>query len=306
VSAKEISVTDLLAERWRRAQAPRTGDIRLELSMEAAEFLGEPLSEVQRRVDESAAAFPAEWNRLVTDPSSPEQLTRFYNESTTELYEQIAWHAGDAIHGRSFACSGLASTRPGRDFLDFGSGIGSNAIVFGLAGFRVTLADIADPLRNFAKWRCERRGIDVRTIDLKRASLPRAVYDVVTCFDVLEHVPAPLTAVRQIRDSMRAGGILFLHAPFGFDPERPQHIVHADPVTSRMRSLGFAHRREWDTLFQATFGPKPYERVARSALGNAAYYVRDVWMSGSAGDAIARAMRPLMPDRSAGHADMRA
>ena len=132
MSAKETSVTDL-AERWRRAQAPRTGDIRLELSMEAAEFLGEPLSEVQRRVDESAAAFPAEWNRLVTDPSSPEQLTRFYNESTTELYEQIAWHAGDAIHTRSLACSGLASTRPGRDFLDFGSGSERQELNFELA-----------------------------------------------------------------------------------------------------------------------------------------------------------------------------
>lgn len=263
--------------------------------MEAAEFLGLPRSEVQRRVDESAEAFPDEWNRLVKDPSSPEQLTRFYNESRTELYEQIAWHATDAIHGRSVACADLASRRDGREFLDFGSGIGSNAIVFGLAGFRVTLADIADPLREFAKWRCRRRGIDVRAVDLKHESLPRNRYDVVTCFDVLEHVPAPLGAVRQIRDALRPGGIFFLYAPFGRDPDRPQHVVHSDPVTARMRSLGFACRPEWDALFPAVPDPRAYERVERAAPGNAAYYVRDVWMSGSLGDVVARIVRLLRP-----------
>jgi SAM-dependent methyltransferase len=285
--------------RWRRAQAPRTGDIRLELSMEAAEFLGLSLAEVQRRVDESADAFPAEWNRLVDDPSNPEQLTRFYNESATELFEQIAWHAGDAIHHRSFGCCDLAVTRPGREFLDFGSGIGSNAIVFGLAGYRVTVADIADPLRNFAKWRCERRGLDVRAIDLKVAPLGRNDYDVVTCFDVLEHVPDPLAAVRQIRHAMRPGALFFLYAPFGFDPERPQHVVHADTVSARMRSLGFARRREWDARFPSAVDPRPYERVERSPISNLAYYVRDVWMSGQAGDRVARAVRAVVAGRSA-------
>jgi len=285
--------------RWRRAQAPRTGDVRLELSMEAAEFLGLTLADVQRRVDESAAAFPAEWTRLVTDPSNPEQLTRFYNESTTELFEQIAWHAGDAIHHRSLACCDLAVTRPGREFLDFGSGIGSNAIVFGLSGFRVTLADIADPLRNFARWRCERRGIDVRAIDLKLAPLGRNDYDVATCFDVLEHVPDPVGAVRKIRDAIRPGGLFFLYAPFGFDPERPQHVVHADSVSGRMRSLGFARRREWDARFPSAVDPRPYERVARSPISNLAYYVRDVWLPGQAGDRLARAVKSVVPSRSA-------
>jgi SAM-dependent methyltransferase len=293
-------------DQWRAALAPRTGDVRLELSTEAAEFLGIPLAEVERRVDESGAAFPAEWNRLVSDPSDPEQLTRFYNESSTELYEQIAWHAGDPTHGRSFACRELALTRPGRDFLDFGSGIGSNAIVFGLAGFRVTLADIADPLRRFARWRCERRGIDVHDIDLKRERLPKGAYDVVTCFDVLEHVPAPLETVRQIRDALRPHGVFFLYAPFGFDPDRPQHVVHVDTVTARMRSLGFARYPEWDRRFPHAGDPRPYERAPRSPVGNAAYYVRDVWLAGAAGDAIARAVKPLLPKRSAYQPGIRA
>jgi 2-polyprenyl-3-methyl-5-hydroxy-6-metoxy-1,4-benzoquinol methylase len=280
--------------RWRAALAPRTGDIRQELALEAAEYLGLSVEETQHRIERSATDFPAEWDRMVTDPSDRYQLIRFYNESEAELFEQIAWHSTEPIHHRSLVCSDLASTLPGRTFLDFGSGIGSNALVFGLAGFRVTLADIADPLRNFARWRCERRGISVQTIDLKYETLEPARYDVMTCFDVLEHVPDPLGAVRTMRDALRVGGVFFLYAPFGFDPVRPMHVVHDDPVSPRIRALGFALNTEWAAAFPShVYPPHPYMRVARPAAANLAYYVRDVWMNGQLGDALSRALRPL-------------
>jgi 2-polyprenyl-3-methyl-5-hydroxy-6-metoxy-1,4-benzoquinol methylase len=282
--------------RWRAALAPRTGDIRRELALEAAEYLGLSFEEALQRIERSGLDFPDEWNRMVTDPSDPEQLVRFYNESQAELFEQIAWHATEPIHHRSLVCADLASTQPGRDFLDYGSGIGSNALVFGLAGFRVTLADVADPLRNFARWRCERRGIPVRTLDLKRETLEAAAYDVITCFDVLEHVPEPLEAVRRMRDGLRIGGVFFLYAPFGFDPVRPMHVVHDDPVSGRVRALGFDVKPEWEQQFPAhVLPPQSYVRVARPAAANLAYYVRDAWMKGQFGDALASALRRVRP-----------
>jgi 2-polyprenyl-3-methyl-5-hydroxy-6-metoxy-1,4-benzoquinol methylase len=284
--------------RWRAALAPRTGDVQRELALEAAEYLGLSLEETLQRIEKSGTDFPEEWNRMVTDPSDTGQLIRFYNESKTELFEQIAWHSTEQIHHRSLVCADLASTLPGREFLDYGSGIGSNALMFGLAGFRVTLADIADPLRNFAKWRCERRGIPVRTLDLKHERLEPARYDVVTCFDVLEHVADPLNAVRQMRDSLRVGGVFFLYAPFGFDPDRPMHVVHDDPVSANIRALGFALKAEWKDAFPDYMRqPHPYTRVARSAVVSLAYYLRDGWLNGRVGDALARTMRSVIPNR---------
>jgi 2-polyprenyl-3-methyl-5-hydroxy-6-metoxy-1,4-benzoquinol methylase len=279
--------------RWRDALAPRTGDIQRELTMEAAEHLGLTLRAAEVRVATSYQLFQEEWQRLVTDPRNPEQVVRFYNESRSELFEQIAWHAGDTIHHRSVVCADLAATRPGREFLDYGSGIGSNALVFGLAGFNVTLADVADPLRNFARWRLERRGMRVRSLDLKQESPERSRYDVITCFDVLEHVPDPLAALERIRDALRPDGILFLYAPFGYDPERPQHIVHDDAVLRRIRSLGFAQRYSWEHAFPAYLYHRPtaYQRVTRSAIANSAYFVRDVWLNGPVTDTVVKAMR---------------
>lgn len=300
----ELAAGDNHHARWQAAMAPRTGDIRHDLASEAAEYLGLPLAETLRRIERSATDFPEEWERMVTDPSDPEQVVRFYNESKTELFEQIAWHASDPIHHRSLVCSDLASRLPGRDFLDYGSGIGSNALVFGLAGFRVTLADVADPLREFARWRCERRGIPVRTIDLKREALEASRYDVITCFDVLEHAPAPLEAVRHMRDALRIGGIFFVYAPFGFDPGRPMHVVHDDPLAGKVRALGFSLEPEWEQAFPAHVrAPQSYVRVARPAAANLAYYVRDAWLKGQVGDALATALRFVRPH---GHTTSRA
>lgn len=280
------------AARWRAVVAPRTGDVRRELIMEASEYLGIDAAETERRVERSGEEFGEEWQRTVTEPSDAAQLVRFYNESRAELFEQIAWHASEPIHHRSLVCADLALARTGREFLDYGSGIGSNALVFGLAGFRVTLADIADPLRNFARWRLERRGLDVRTLDLKHETPERGRYDVITCFDVLEHVPDPLAAVTRMRDALRPGGTFFLYAPFGPDPDRPMHVVHEDRVSPRMRSLGFAIEHDWERAFPAYVAPpRTFTRVPRSRLGNAAYYLRDVWFNGPITDALVRLAR---------------
>jgi 2-polyprenyl-3-methyl-5-hydroxy-6-metoxy-1,4-benzoquinol methylase len=294
MSGTENDAADDYSARWRAAIAPRTGDVRHELTLEAAEYLGISVEEAARRVDRSGDDFPDEWKRLVSDPTDAAQLTRFYNESRSELFEQICWHATEPIHRRSFICSELASRRWGRDFLDYGSGIGSNALVFGLAGFRVTLADIADPLLGFARWRCERRGLKVRTIDLKRQRLERDRYDVITCFDVLEHVPKPLRALRQMRGALRPGGLFFVYAPFGHDPVRPMHVVHNSSVFQHMRSLGFELRQDWAHVFPPDIRAHYiYERVRRSPAGRLGYYVRDKWLTGRAGDSVARAVRAL-------------
>lgn len=282
------------AARWRAALAPRTGDVRRELIMEASEYLGISLEEAERRVERSGEDFGEEWKSTVREPSDPGQLVRFYNESRAELFEQIAWHASEPIHHRSLVCADLARSRPGREFLDYGSGIGSNALVFGLAGFRVTLADVADPLRHFARWRLQRRGLDVRSLDLKQERPEPSRFDVITCFDVLEHVPNPLSAVKEMRDALRPGGIYFLYAPFGFDPERPMHVVHEDTVSPRIRSLGFDIEHGWERAFPPYVAPpRSFTRVERFPLVNAAYYIRDAWLNGPVSDAVVRAARTV-------------
>ncbi len=280
--------------------APRTGDVGRELAMELAEFLGLPEDEVRARLADGTASFTNEWRARVADASDERAVTQFYNDSKTEVFDLANWHATDPIHARSIICSDLASRRYGRRYLDYGSGIGSDALVFAAAGFEVTLADVAEPLLAFAKWRCERRGLRVRTIDLKREQPPRRAFDAVVCFDVLEHVHRPLRTLDLISRSLSPGGLLFVHAPYGEDAERPMHVVHEDVVTPRMHTVGFKWREDLEAAFPRwLWHPRVYESFAVPTVDRLGYRLYESWLGQRVGPPLARAYRMLRPSRGA-------
>jgi SAM-dependent methyltransferase len=289
-----------LAQEWTRIIAPTTGDVRAELVREAAEFLGIPIDEAWRRLHGAGDRFREEWLQTVTDQHDPEALIQFYNQSDTELFELIEWHASDPIHYRTLIVRDLADGRPGRGYLDYGSGIGNDAMVLADAGFDITVADISDVLLAFAVWRLRRRGYSVRMIDLKRESLPRDRFDLVACFDVLEHIPRPLDVVRNIRAALRANGLLVMHAPFAEDPEHPMHVVHRDIVTPRMRSLGF---QPIDCRFPPFVrAPQLFEKRGVTTIERAGYFVYDTCLDNRFGARLAalyrRACRLAVPQRA--------
>jgi SAM-dependent methyltransferase len=278
-----------LAQEWTRIIAPTSGDVRTELVAEASQFLGIPIDEAWRRLRGAGDRFREEWLKTVIDPHDPERLIQFYNQSDTELFELIEWHATDPIHYRTLIVRDLAIGRPGRRYLDYGSGIGNDAMVLADAGFDVTVADISDVLLAFAAWRLRRRGHTVRTIDLKRESLPRDGFDLVACFDVLEHIPRPLDVVRNIRAALRANGLLVMHAPFAEDPEHPMHVVHRDAITPRMRSLGFQPIDCWFPPFVRA--PQMFEKQAVTIIEGAGYFVYDTYMNNAFGARLAALWR---------------
>jgi 2-polyprenyl-3-methyl-5-hydroxy-6-metoxy-1,4-benzoquinol methylase len=294
----DIYAKDRCADRWTRALAPRTGDLRAELTLELADYFRRPVDQIETQLAGATERFTDEWCRRVADPRDEKAVTRFYNESDTELFDLARWHAEDPIHYRTLICCDVASRRPGRAYLDYGSGIGSDALLFAAAGFDVTLADVSEPLLAFARWRCETRGITVKTIDLKRERPRASRFDAVVCFDVLEHIHRPLRTLRSIHRAMRPGGLLFVHAPFGRDPERPMHVVHEDVVTPRMRATGFHWRDDLESAFpQWMWAPHVYESLPMSVVDRVGYTVHDRWLNGPFGKRLARMYRQLVPSR---------
>lgn len=64
-----------------------------------------------------------------------------------------------------------------------------------------------------AQYAHDRFGLDVRLGTLKELALDAQAFDVVTMWDVIEHVPDPMEELREVRRIMRDGGVLSIITP---------------------------------------------------------------------------------------------
>jgi SAM-dependent methyltransferase len=97
----------------------------------------------------------------------------------------------------------------GQRLLDVGCGVGTFMDVARRRGLAVTGIDVADAPARFAR----SRGLDARTGPLAAQSFEPGSFDVVTLWDVIEHVDDPLALLRDIRRVLRPGGTLVLETP---------------------------------------------------------------------------------------------
>jgi len=175
----------------------------------------------------SMAEMADAWRRA--DPKNPEQIIEFY--STTDLYiwELMQWHASPARLGYWHALAELVRRWPPRDgyrrVLDFGCGVGTDALFLASQGYDVTLVDVPGLTFEFARHRFRRRSLAARFVE-SRVPLPEpdGTYDVVVCFDVFEHLPDPLEAARRLVAALRPAGIMLQQAAFEDDGTHPCHL----------------------------------------------------------------------------------
>jgi 2-polyprenyl-3-methyl-5-hydroxy-6-metoxy-1,4-benzoquinol methylase len=241
----------LLAEHrsvWARALALEPGQTLEQQTFTelAAYFPGLDRAELEARCAEATSRLKAEWPE---DPSR-QAIERFYDENEGHIFDLMWWHTlrDDTSPLAYVNALDLARSREGRRYLDFGSGVGSGAILFARHGFAVSLADISSSLLDFARSRLARRGIEASDIDLKAAALPDHAFDFITAMDVFEHLTDPVATVDRLAAALTPGGYIFGRFAAEPDEERPQHIVFDfGPTLARFEELGFveAWRDVW-------------------------------------------------------------
>lgn len=106
-----------------------------------------------------------------------------------------------------------AGALAGRSVLDVGCGGGLLAEAMARKGARVVGLDMADDLLRVAQLHALESGVsvDYRHEPAERHALEHAGrYDVVTCMEMLEHVPDPASVVRALATLVRPGGHVFV------------------------------------------------------------------------------------------------
>jgi 2-polyprenyl-3-methyl-5-hydroxy-6-metoxy-1,4-benzoquinol methylase len=216
-------------------------DLRSSLLREVATYYGiADLAEVERRCTSAVETMRDEWHEHV-DAQRSESIESFY-DSATYIYDLMGWHSLRDDNGPLAYVLGLEIAQEWgvKQCLDFGSGVGSGALLFDRAEIEVSLADISTTLLDFARWRLAQRERVAHFYHLQQTVLPSERFDMILAMDVFEHLADPVTTVEHLHRALRPGGLLFARIQVEDAGTHPQHIVRDfEPTFVRMQELGF-------------------------------------------------------------------
>jgi 2-polyprenyl-3-methyl-5-hydroxy-6-metoxy-1,4-benzoquinol methylase len=144
----------------------------------------------------------------------------------------------------------------GHRLLDIGCSSGLFLAEARAAGFEVQGAELSAASADFAR---SHFGLAVHAGDWRDAGYVDASFDVITLFDVIEHLPDPLGELRAIRRLLKPGGLLLQSTPdidglyprlsyllarpldYWQHPEPPHHLYQfsRETLTAMARQAGF-------------------------------------------------------------------
>lgn len=270
---------ETLRNRWCEALVLDGESCLIESSVrELTEYFGisrvDALESCVTAVQESKREWEAEPRDTLHD------VEAFYRTTRSCLFEHLWWQATEPEDAAvSVALLDYAKQIGALEYLDFGSGVGSTAILFAQHGFKVTLADISPTMLAFARWRMQRRGLSAQFLDLNQQDLPRNRYAFVTAVDVLDHLYDPAHEMQQIGEALVVNGIFAFNFRTGFDVQHPMQILPSSaPLFRALRSSGLRGVQGHEAAAEVLKAREFYtaRRLAQSRVRELSYRALDL------------------------------
>ena len=130
--------------------------------------------------------------------------------------------------------------------MDVGTGFGFFLSEMKQRGWEVTGVEISQRGLNYAR---DRLAVNVSPGPLEKAGLPEGHFDAVTAFYVVEHLPDPITFLKECHRILKPGGLLLLRYP------------HTTPIKDLLRLLGIENRLYDLPAHLSDFSPETLQRL---------------------------------------------
>ena len=210
----------------------------------------------------------------LSDPPKPDQMHLHY----TDAYHRLISAAGEnSPHRWRDRKAALAPHKQSGTLLDLGCSSGSFLESMKDQPWKLYGVEMSAEGARMAE---ARSGAHVFVGDIPDAPFAPASFDVITCFDVLEHVYKPRRVMERVGEWLKPGGIFYVLVPnidsaearslgsYWHGLELPRHLSHFSPTslgnlaksvglhevslqTHRNPAVGTSLRYVWDDFFRA-------------------------------------------------------
>ncbi len=151
------------------------------------QYTGENELEVTQKTKIGPTLMKEEWEKK--SPKTGEEIKKFYKETKNYLYDLGLWHMSNRRQFDIELVDKIIDLKP-KNVLEFGCGIGQNAIMIAREKMDVTIADLDSYTLKFAEFRFKEKDISYKVWKTDIEDMPPdKKYDLILCFDVLEHLP---------------------------------------------------------------------------------------------------------------------
>ncbi len=184
-----------------------------EIFSELEVYLNKPIEKISEVYWSRKEAKEQEEQERIIKTGSADEITSYYKTTEQFLYELMYWEAlkSKQVEFRKLylICRRLRINR----LLDFGGGVGGLGIFMANHGLKCDYLDLPGKTFDFAKWRFNRRGLNIQLYP-KVDALPPSSYNAVICYDVLEHLFDVEETIKEIGRILDDKGFLISRSTF--------------------------------------------------------------------------------------------
>jgi 2-polyprenyl-3-methyl-5-hydroxy-6-metoxy-1,4-benzoquinol methylase len=208
---------------------------------ELMEYMRLRRSEILIKLSTSGDLVIAKWKEM--NPKTPEEVLRFYQTCEDHIFTlSCCNYFSPLLYGERREVAKKARGR----CLDYGGGVGSMCTMLTENDQvnEVSYYDLPSPVMKFARWRFDKRGLDIIVISgSENQDKLEGIYDTIICLDVLEHLTNPEFHVKRLERHLAVGGQLFVTAAFATDASYPLHFESERILNEMLWDAGLSPRQ---------------------------------------------------------------
>ena len=205
---------------------------REELISDLAEFEGVEEVEIRRRFEQRHVLRNEEFKTMVPDPTNLINLDNYYKNNNYEIYDHFFWHLEGRRSFDKKMVEDIKNLNPVKstEILDYGCGGGQLSYMLAQEGYQVTIVEKNKKELDFISFRFKKHKLKVKIVPMPIHERFENKYDIILCFDVLEHIPDEEfeSTINRIKSLKKTDGKVFATVSFGAQETHPSHFEATD------------------------------------------------------------------------------